>query len=158
MPTHPADRTDLAGRAPCVIGEGRPAWDAFDFLRLGPRTLVGQLSHVTNRSGIARMLPRCTNSCATAADHRRIRASAVFARTWLHTGSCSVPLTTGQNRPVSRTVRPFVFCGGSGGIPGNTSAVMARTATSRSAKDVLGECGGSLLVGSRPCPLLATRM
>ncbi|MFF3860029.1 amidinotransferase [Streptomyces sp. NPDC002209] len=38
-----------------VIGEGRPAWDAADFLRLGPRTLVGQLSHVTNRSGIAHL-------------------------------------------------------------------------------------------------------
>ncbi|MFZ3495824.1 amidinotransferase [Streptomyces sp. 5.8] len=35
-----------------VIGEGRPAWDAADFLRLGPGTIVGQLSHVTNRSGV----------------------------------------------------------------------------------------------------------
>ncbi|MFD8984519.1 amidinotransferase [Streptomyces sp. NPDC059564] len=35
-----------------VIGDARPAWDAADFLRLGPRTLIGQLSHVTNRSGV----------------------------------------------------------------------------------------------------------
>ncbi|MEV7729158.1 amidinotransferase [Streptomyces sp. NPDC087917] len=40
---------------PWVIGEGRPAWDAADFLRLGPRTVLGQLSHVTNRSGVAHL-------------------------------------------------------------------------------------------------------
>ncbi|WP_370416561.1 amidinotransferase [Streptomyces fradiae] len=41
-----------------VIGEARPAWDAADFLRLGPRTVVGQLSHVTNRSGVEHLRQR----------------------------------------------------------------------------------------------------
>ncbi|MEV6946760.1 amidinotransferase [Streptomyces sp. NPDC051172] len=41
-----------------AIGDARPAWDAADFLRLGPDTVVGQLSHVTNRSGVAHLRAR----------------------------------------------------------------------------------------------------
>ncbi|MCP3757014.1 amidinotransferase [Streptomyces sp. TBY4] len=55
------DLLDAGPREPgprWVIGEGRPAWDAADFLRLGPRTVVGQLSHVTNRSGVDHLRAR----------------------------------------------------------------------------------------------------
>lgn len=52
------------------------------------------------------MLRRCRNSWATAADHTRVRASAVFLRVWLHADSCSAPFTIGQNRPVPRCARP----------------------------------------------------
>lgn len=34
------------------ITEAEPVFDAADFVRIGDKTLVGQLSHVTNRSGV----------------------------------------------------------------------------------------------------------
>lgn len=54
----PLDGGPSTGAGRWVIGEGRPAWDAADFLRLGPHTVVGQLSHVTNRSGVAHLRAR----------------------------------------------------------------------------------------------------
>ncbi|WKX69321.1 amidinotransferase [Streptomyces sp. XD-27] len=40
-----------------VINNTRPAWDAADFLRLG-EVVLGQLSHVTNPSGVAHLQER----------------------------------------------------------------------------------------------------
>lgn len=41
-----------------AIDDARPAWDAADFLRIGGGDLLGQLSHVTNRSGVADLQQR----------------------------------------------------------------------------------------------------
>ncbi|WP_406300710.1 amidinotransferase (plasmid) [Embleya sp. NBC_00888] len=41
-----------------AINDSRPAWDAADFLRLGEGIVVGQLSHVTNRSGVEHLRER----------------------------------------------------------------------------------------------------